>query len=48
MIVMGQMEAASPIFENLFLGTEWNAQNADELEARKYVQMYYYDFILDI
>ena len=35
MTIMGQMEAASKIFDYLFLGTEWNASNAEELEANK-------------
>ena len=30
--IMGQMESASNIFEYLYLGTEWNACNKEELE----------------
>ena len=37
MIIMGQMEAASEIFDYLYLGTEWNAQNSEELHNRKCV-----------
>ncbi len=33
--IMGQMEKASKIFDYLFLGTEWNACNWEELEANK-------------
>eukprot|EP00123_Amoebidium_parasiticum_P001703 comp12865_c0_seq1/m.8041 comp12865_c0_seq1/g.8041 ORF comp12865_c0_seq1/g.8041 comp12865_c0_seq1/m.8041 type:complete len:572 (-) comp12865_c0_seq1:108-1823(-) len=36
MVVLGQMEASSEIFENfLYLGTEWNASNRDELDSRQ-------------
>ena len=34
-VIMGQMDAASQIFDYLFLGTEWNASNLEELEANK-------------
>jgi protein phosphatase slingshot len=34
-IIMGQMDAASKIFDYLYLGTEWNASNWEELEANK-------------
>lgn len=33
---MGQMESASKIFDYLYLGTEWNASNEEELAANKY------------
>eukprot|EP00048_Salpingoeca_helianthica_P008547 m.123848 g.123848 ORF g.123848 m.123848 type:complete len:973 (-) comp14632_c4_seq7:24-2942(-) len=38
-VIMGQMEKASKIFDYLFLGTEWNACNWEELEANncKYI-----------
>eukprot|EP00047_Mylnosiga_fluctuans_P014711 m.40631 g.40631 ORF g.40631 m.40631 type:complete len:922 (+) comp5624_c0_seq1:186-2951(+) len=32
--IMGQMESASKIFDYLHLGTEWNACNKEELEAK--------------
>lgn len=36
MMVMGQMEVSSEIFDNfLYLGSEWNACNIDELERHK-------------
>ena len=34
--IMGQMESASKIFDYLYLGTEWNASNEEELAANKY------------
>ncbi len=36
-VIMGQMEAASRIFDYLYLGTEWNASNLEELETNKFV-----------
>jgi hypothetical protein len=38
-IIFGQMEPASRIFEHVFLGTEWNASNLDELRRNnvKYI-----------
>jgi len=35
-MIMGQMEPASQIFDYMYLGTEWNASNIEELEANKY------------
>jgi hypothetical protein len=34
-VIMGQMDAASKIFDYLYLGTEWNASNWEELAANK-------------
>ena len=31
--VLGEMESASKIFDFLFLGSEWNAANKEELDA---------------
>ncbi|XP_035663652.1 protein phosphatase Slingshot homolog 2-like [Branchiostoma floridae] len=31
-IILGQMDAASEIFEHLYLGSEWNASNLEELQ----------------
>ena len=33
---MGQMDAASRIFDYLYLGTEWNASNEEELQQHEY------------
>ena len=30
--ILGQMDGASKIFDNLYLGSEWNASNLEELE----------------
>lgn len=30
--ILGQMDGASRIFDDLFLGSEWNASNLEELE----------------
>ena len=35
-VIMGQMDKASHVFENVYLGTEWNASNIEELEANKF------------
>ncbi|KAI6176691.1 Dual specificity phosphatase, catalytic domain protein [Aphelenchoides bicaudatus] len=35
MFILGQMEKPSKIFDYLYLGTEWNAANYDELERNK-------------
>lgn len=32
MFILGQMEKPSKIFDYLYLGTEWNAANFEELE----------------
>lgn len=32
LIILGQMDGASRIFDDLFLGSEWNASNLEELE----------------
>ena len=38
-VIMGQMDKASHVFENVYLGTEWNASNIEELETNKYKSM---------
>lgn len=35
--VMRQMDAPSQIFDYLYLGSEWNASNLDELKKNGYV-----------
>ena len=32
-IILGQMDAATRIFDYLYLGSEWNASNLEELQA---------------
>lgn len=34
--IMGQMDRASRIFDYMYLGTEWNASNLEELESNKF------------
>ena len=38
---MGQMDPASKIFDHMYLGTEWNASNLEELEANKYIRIFF-------
>lgn len=40
LIILGQMDKPSQIFDYLYLGTEWNASNWDELRTNKF------DFLL--
>lgn len=35
--VLGQMDAATQIFPHVYLGSEWNASNLDELNLNGYV-----------
>lgn len=37
LVILGQMEKPSKITDYLFLGTEWNASNWEELKENKYV-----------
>ena len=32
LIILGQMDGASRIFDDVYLGSEWNASNLEELE----------------
>lgn len=34
--ILGQMDAATEILEYLYLGSEWNASNLDELKDKGY------------
>jgi protein phosphatase slingshot len=34
--ILGQMDEPSEIFEYLFLGSEWNASNLEELKGKGY------------
>lgn len=36
-IILRQMDAPSKIFEYLYLGSEWNASNLEELRNTEYV-----------
>ena len=36
--ILGQMDTASQIFEYLYLGSEWNASNLEELKLKGLVQ----------
>lgn len=31
-VILGQMDAPTEVFENVFLGSEWNASNLEELQ----------------
>lgn len=35
--VLGQMDAATQIFPHVYLGSEWNASNLDELSRNGYI-----------
>lgn len=35
LVILGQMDKPSQIFPYLYLGTEWNASNYDELAQNK-------------
>jgi protein phosphatase slingshot len=37
LIIMGQLDKPSKIFDYLYLGTEWNASNWDELKENRYL-----------
>jgi len=34
LVILGQMDTATPIFDYLFLGSEWNASNLEELKMK--------------
>lgn len=34
--ILGQMDTATQIFEYLYLGSEWNASNLEELKHKGY------------
>lgn len=34
--ILGQMDESSQIFDYLYLGSEWNASNFDELKGKGY------------
>ena len=37
LVILGQMEKPSQIFDYLYLGNEWNASNYDELMSNEFV-----------
>lgn len=37
LVIMGQMDHASRIFEHLYLGSEWNASDLEELKQNRSV-----------
>jgi len=37
--VLGQMDAATQIFPHVYLGSEWNASNLDELSRNGYINI---------
>ena len=36
LVILGQLDKPSRIFDYLYLGTEWNASNWEELRQNKY------------
>jgi len=34
--ILGQMDAATEVFDHVFLGSEWNASNLEELQKNGY------------
>lgn len=43
--ILGQMDAPTEIFEHVYLGSEWNASNLEELQRNGYERN---DFLLSI
>lgn len=37
LVILGQMDAPTEIFDHVYLGSEWNASNLDELQRNGYV-----------
>lgn len=37
--ILGQMDTATQIFEYLYLGSEWNASNLEELKLKGFVAL---------
>lgn len=42
--VLGQMDAATQIFPHVYLGSEWNASNLDELNRNGYDLSFFFFF----
>jgi len=38
LLILGQMDAPTKIFEHVYLGSEWNASNLEELQKNGYVE----------
>jgi protein phosphatase slingshot len=45
--ILGQMDAPTEIFDHVYLGSEWNASNLEELQKNGYVPSQSQDLILD-
>lgn len=41
LVILGQMDAPTEIFDHVYLGSEWNASNYDELRKNGYVLCYF-------
>lgn len=37
LVILGQMDAPTEIFDHVYLGSEWNASNLEELQRNGYV-----------
>lgn len=40
--ILGQMDAPTEIFDHVYLGSEWNASNLEELQKNGCVRFYYF------
>jgi len=48
LVVMRQMDSASKILSYLYLGSEWNASNLDELQENRFIALQYNDSIITL
>lgn len=39
--ILGQMDAPTEIFDHVYLGSEWNASNLEELQRNGYVGIFF-------
>ena len=46
LVVMRQMDSASKILSYLYLGSEWNASNLDELQENRFIALQYNNSII--
>lgn len=43
LVILGQMDAATEIFPHVYLGSEWNASNLEELNKNGYSFTYFFN-----
>ena len=41
LVILGQMDAPTEIFDHVYLGSEWNASNLEELQRNGWVRDFY-------